>query len=319
MSRLGEVLELIYSSRRRFRTARAAGRTNDTAWRLWWAGDAYFRFEDEREGGGSVNVRAGPTWWALEADGEAHTNDGDPHLRLGMAPEFGLLHTRSLLASGVLEILREDRVAGRPAVVLRATPRMGAGHWRWWGFWESTEPIEVPIDVERGVALGGPYFQVDEIAFAEDFPREVFSRPYPEDLRRVHRGIERPKEMSLEEARQSVGFPVLLPSSLPLGSRLLRCLVDPGDPPEWVGLTWAIDPGHRFALHIRQGPAVAKEATRFRGQEIAREGARILVEEVGEKPVLSHQVFVERLGAWVEVDSDLPKDVVIDIGASVKE
>jgi hypothetical protein len=319
MTRLEDVLELIYSSRRKFRTARAAGRTYETPWRLWWAGDAYFRFESDAEGGGSVNVRAGSTWWVLEADGEAHTNDGDAHLRLGMAPEFGLLHTRSLLGSAVLEILREEQVAGRPAVILRATPRPEADHWRWWGFRDATELIEVRLDLERGVALGGFSSQVDEIAFDEDFPPQVFSRPYPEDFRRVHRGIERPQEMSLEEARRSVSFPVLLPTSLPHGSRLLRCLVDPGDPPEWVGLTWAIDPGHRFALHIRQGPAVAREATRLRGQEIVREDARILVEEVGVEPVRSHRVLVERLGAWVEVNSDLPRDVVIDIAASIKE
>lgn len=319
MPRLGDVLELIYSSRERFRSAQAVGRTNETVWRLWWAGDTYFRFEEDREGGVHINVRSGPMWWTLGADGEAHTNDGDPSVRLGMDPVFGLLHTRSLLASAVLEILRQDRVAGREAVILRATPRPEAGHWRWWGFWESTEPIEVPIDLERGVALGGPYFQVDEIRFEEEFPDDLFSRPYPEDLWRVHRSLERPKEMSLEEARQSVGFSVLLPASLPHGSRLLRCLVDPHDPPEWVGLTWAIDPGHRFALHVRQGPAVAREATQIRGQEITRKGVRIIVEEVGNEPVRSHRVLVERLGGWVEVASDLPKDDVIEIATSVKD
>lgn len=319
MPHLGDVLEIIHSSRGRFRSARAAGRTNDTTWRFWWAGDAYFRFESDGEGGGNVNVRAGPTWWTLDAGGEAYTNDGDPSVGLGMAPEFGLLHTRSLLASAVLEILSEDRVAGRQAVILRATPRLGADHWRWWGFWHSTEPIEVPIDLERGVALRGPYFKVDEVAFDEDFPRDVFSQPYPDDLRGVHRGLERPREMSLEEARQSVGFPVLLPASLPDGSRFLRCLVDAGDPPEWVGLIWAVDPGHRFVLQIRQGPAVAREAAGIRGPEIVREGARILVEELGAEPLQIHRVFVERLGTWVGVDSDLPRDVVIEIAASVKE
>jgi hypothetical protein len=317
MQRLGDVLKLIHSSRQRLRTARAAGRTNNTGWRLWWAGDDHFRFERDREGGGFINVRAGPLWWVLEANGEAHTNEGDPNLGLGMQPEVGLLHPRSLLASAVLEILREDRVAGRPAVFLRATPRPGDHHWRWWGLRGSPEPVEVPIDLERGVALGGFHFQVEEIAFDQEFPPEVFSRPYPEDLRRVHRGLERPREMSLEEVRGAVGFPILLPASLPQGARLLRCLVDPTDPPEWVGLSWAIDPGHRFALHIRQGPAVAREATRIRGRETVREGARLLVEEGGNEPFRSHRVLVERHGAWVEVDSDLPLDTIIGIALSV--
>lgn len=182
MRSLGHALDLIHSSRRRFRSARVGGRTDDTAWRLWWAGDAHFRLEYGREGEGSISVRAGPVWWMLDERGEAYTNDGDTGLRLGMRPELGLLHTRSLLASAVLEVVREDRVAGRPAVVLRATPRPGGHHWRWWGFWGSTEPIEVPIDLERGVALGGPHLWIEEIAFDQEFPPEVFSRPYPEDL-----------------------------------------------------------------------------------------------------------------------------------------
>lgn len=319
MQRLGDVLELIHSSPRRFRTARMTGRTNDTVWRLWWAGDAYFRFESDREGGGSINVRAGPVWWALDASGEAHTNDGNAELGLGMQPEFGLLHTRSLLACAVLEIVRDASVADRPAVILRALPRPEADHWRWWGFWGSPEPIEVPIDLERGVALGGPHFQVDEAVFDENFPPEVFSRPYPEDLRRVHRGLERPREMSLEEARGAVDFPVLLPASLPQGARLLRCLVDPTDPPRWVGLSWAIDPGHRFALHVRQGPALAEEARQFRGREIVRQETRILVEDLGDEHVRPHRALVARRGNWLEVDSDLPLDTVIEIAFSMPE
>src|SRR5206468_1340743 len=199
--------------------------------------------ERERQTGSSINVRAGPTWWVLAADGQAHTNDGDPNSRLGMQPEFGLLHTRSLLAAAVLEIVREDRVAGRRAVILRATPRPEAHHWRWWGFRASAEPLEVPIDLERGVALEGFHVQVDDISFDEEFAPELFSQPYPENLRRVHRNLERPRETSLEEARTIVDFPVVLPASLPKGARLLRCVVDPAVPPEWVGLSWALDPG----------------------------------------------------------------------------
>lgn len=319
MRRLGDVLELIHSSRRRFRTARVAGRTNDTAWRMWWAGDAYFRFERERDGGSYINVRAGAHWWSVDAAGEAHTNEGDPELGLGMEPEFGLLHTRSLLASALLEVLREDQVAGRPAVILRATPRPGADYWRWWGFWEPTDPIEVPIDLERGVALGGFRFRVKEIAFDEEFPGQVFSRPYPETVGRIHRTLERPQEVSFEDARRRVDFPLVLPTSLPPSARLVRCLVDSADPPEWLGLSWAIDPGYRSALHMRQGPGVEREASRIRGHEIVRQGARILVEELGDEPHRSHRVLLERRGAWVEVHSDLPLDTVIDIGLSVAD
>ena len=155
MDSLGEVLDLIHSSGRRFRTARVAGRTDDSAWRLWWAGNDRFRFERNRAGGGFVNVRAGPVWWALDSDGQAITNDGDPNHGLGLQPEFGLLHPRSLLAATILQLLRDEQVAGRPAAILRATPRRGARQWRWWGFGDSAEPTEIPIDLERGGASVG--------------------------------------------------------------------------------------------------------------------------------------------------------------------
>lgn len=321
MARLGEVLELIHSSPRRFRTARATGSSGGTAWRLWWAGDGHFRFESDREGG-YVGVRAGRVWWAL-AGGEANTNDGDPNSLLGMPPEIALLHTRSLLAAAVLEPLRETRVAGRAAVVVRAAPRPGAENWRWWGFWGATDPIEVPIDLERGVALAGPGFQVDTIAFDEAFPASAFARPGPEPLWRAHRGRDQPRELPLEEGRRAVPFPVLLPGWLPDGARLLRCLVDPADPPAWIGLSWAIDPGFQFTLHLRQGPAVAADAARAqrsdRAQTIVQEGVRLLVDESGAEHYRSWRVLLERRGAWVEVDSDLALPTLIRVARSLGE
>jgi hypothetical protein len=56
-------------SRRRFRTARIAGRTDGRSWRLWWAGDDHLRFESGRRDGEGVSVRAGPAWWTLEPSG----------------------------------------------------------------------------------------------------------------------------------------------------------------------------------------------------------------------------------------------------------
>jgi hypothetical protein len=317
MPSLGEVLELIHSSARRFRTARAVGRSGESVWRFWWAGNDRFRFERERDRGGFVNVRAGPVWWVLDSAGRALTNEGDPEVGLGLQPELGLLHTRSLLATAILEVVREERVASRPAVIVRATPRAGAEHWRWWGFWDETAAMEIPIDLERGVALGGFHFRVDEIAFDEEFAPEVFSRPY-DDSHPVEQGHRRPREVSLEEARQAAPFLVLVPRSLPDGARLTRCLADPTEPPGWVGLSWAIDPGHRYTLHLRQGPAVASEAELLRNEEIIGQGPRLMVEEPGSQRPL-RRLFVETHAGWCEIDSDLPTDTVVAIARSLED
>ena len=317
MSSLGEVLELIHSSTRRFRTATAVGRTGDSVWRFWWAGNDRFRFERKRDGGGFVNVRAGQVWWVLDADGQAITNEGEPDVGLGMQPELGLLHPRSLLATAILEVLREERVAGRHAVITRATPRPDVEHWRWWGFWNATGPMEIPIDLERGVALGGFNFEVDEISFDEEFAPEVFSRPY-DDAHPVEQGHRLPREMSLQEARQVAAFRIVVPRLLPDSARLLKCLLDPTEPPEWVGLSWAIDPGHRYTLHLRQGPAVAREAERFRGEEIIEQGLRLIVEEAESQRPL-RRLFAATQAGWFEIDSDLPIDTVVAIALSLEE
>ena len=256
-------------------------------------------------------------WWVLDSDGRAHTNEGDLEVGLGMQPEFGLLHTRSLLATAILEVLRDEQVAGRHAAIVRATPRRGADHWRWWGFWDATEAMEIPVDLERGVALGGLRFRVDEISFDEEFSPDVFSRPY-DDAHPVESDHRLPQEVSLEEARRAVPFEVAMPSMLPEGARLLKCFVDPADQPEWVGWSWAIDPGHRYTLHLRQGPAVTREVERFRGEEISVQGLWLAVEEAeSQRPV--RRLFTETHAGWCEIVSDLPLDTVVAIARSLEK
>lgn len=316
MSRLGDVLELIHSSVWRFDTASVVGRSGDSTWRFWWAGNDRFRFERKREGSGFVNVRDGANWWVLDSDGRASTNEGAADYGLSMQPEMGLLHPRSLLAAAILQVGRNEQVAGRPAVVMQATPRPDAGEWRWWGFWDATEPVEIAIDLERGVALSSFHFQVDAITFDEALGAEVFSRPY-DDNHPVEHGELHPLEMSLEQARRRAPFPVPVPEVLPEGARLLKCLVDPAEPTEWVGLVWAIDPGYRYRLNVRLGPAVARDAERFRGQEFIEHGLRLIVEQA--EPQDSHRLFAETRAGWCEIDSDLPMEAVVTIALSIEE
>jgi hypothetical protein len=178
--------------------------------------------------------------------------------------------------------------------------------------------MEIPIDLERGVALGGFRSEVDEIAFDEEFGPEVFSRPWAQDRHPVQHGLEIPREASLEEARQAAPFRVVLPEMLPEGARLLKCLVDPTEPSGWVGLSWAIDPGHRYTLRLRQGPAVSRAGERFRGEEIVEQGVRLLIDDAATQRHL-RTLFAETEVGWYEIDSDLPLDTVIAIARSLKE
>jgi hypothetical protein len=124
--------------------------------------------------------------------------------------------------------------------------------------------------------------------------------------------------MSLEEARRAANFPLFLPRLLPDGARLLRCVVEPMEPPRWVGLSWAIDPGHRYTLHLRQGPAVASEGERFGGEEIIERGRRLIV-EAPESRRRTRALFAEIHARWCEIESDLPFDTVVAIALSLEE
>lgn len=83
---LAEVLEAIYTSRRRFRTVRAGGLLSDRTWRMWWAGSEHIRTEEERDDGMCVIVQAGDRWWIREPRGKGHANEGDPNVRVGFGP-----------------------------------------------------------------------------------------------------------------------------------------------------------------------------------------------------------------------------------------
>jgi hypothetical protein len=62
MVELGDVLEVIHDSHRRFRTARLVGRSGQDRWQLWWAGDRRYRVEAQTPAGRSVTVADAPEW-----------------------------------------------------------------------------------------------------------------------------------------------------------------------------------------------------------------------------------------------------------------
>jgi hypothetical protein len=148
VTQLAVVLEAIHTSRRRFRTVRAAGVSRGRVWHMWWAGPKHIRTEEERDDGVHVIVQAGDRWWIREPNGKGHTNEGDPNVGVGFGPGPELLHPRPLLGSTVLEYLHEAEIAGRRAAILRARPYPRRGGVAWWG---SRRPFQVAIDLESGV------------------------------------------------------------------------------------------------------------------------------------------------------------------------
>lgn len=251
-------------------------------------------------------MRAGDHWWLREPDGTGHTNAGDPRAGVDMGSSLEMLHTRSLLGCAHLAMTGDEQVAGRRAAILHASPRADSEHFRWWGY---AQPFDVAVDLERGVALRGPYIAVTEISFDEAFDDRLFSPPFREDDAPVRSSLEHPKSCSLEEARRTVSFAVKMPRALPAGARLVRCLLDPGEPARWVGVSWTTAPGDHFYIHLRQGPAVEAETTRPVWRVIQRDGDEFKIEQ----PNGNVTVLAEREGSWFELSSNLPVASVIEI------
>jgi hypothetical protein len=312
MTDLAEVLEAIHTSRRRFRTVRAAGLVGGRSWRMWWAGPMRVRTEEGHEGV-HVIVQAGDQWWIREPGGKGHTNEGDPNVRVGFGPGPELLRPRPLLGSTFLQYVEEATIAGRRAAILRASPRPDGDFGRWWG---SGDPFDVAIDLKRGIALRAHGIEMTEVAFDEEIAASVFSSPLSPG-QPVESTARRPREVPWEQAVALVGFPARLPRSLPDGARPTRCLVSPDDPPGWIGHSWTFDPGGRYRLSIRQGPELAERAGGHGGRLVSRGGVEFHVEEYRGAGFRTENVAFELHGTWFEISSDLPLETILDIAVSI--
>ena len=120
------------------------------------------------------------------------------------------------MCSARLTLTGEGEVAGRQDFLLGANP--GRDDSRWWGLGET--PFDVAIDMDRGVVLRGPHFEVSSIEFDAALPDEAFCVPQPSPGATFVRPSEPPRRMALAEARSAAPFPIRLPSSLPGGARL---------------------------------------------------------------------------------------------------
>jgi hypothetical protein len=173
MVQIGEVLEAIHHSDATFNRLRAEGSSNRGGWRLWWAGPRRVRAEWAQDKGNSLIVVRDAHWWLVEPNGQGMTNGGD-ETGIGLGPGAEILHSRWLLSDVVLDVAREEMIAGRASAVLTATPRREVEHSRWWGF---PEPFEVGIDLKTGIVLRTPYIEVDHVSFDEEFASELFDEP----------------------------------------------------------------------------------------------------------------------------------------------
>jgi hypothetical protein len=246
MSELGDVLALLlgaheryssiratlkvrYSSSQRAQRLRQEHEAETDCWRqrpvmprsregllwLWMAPPDRVREEHEGElGGWRVGIRNGGSWWALDEDGVAYSNEDEPEVDTDIGERTKqLFDPRPLAAALKLSVVGGTEVAGRGAIRVRATVREAQPGRQNLELLLAGEEFELDVDAERGVLLrrlarsGGAESSLEEvveIAFDEDFPPQTFE-PVPGAP--AASAVES-REIPLNEAAALAGFPV---------------------------------------------------------------------------------------------------------------
>jgi hypothetical protein len=316
---LGEALEAIYRSRWSFQTLRAAGISRGGRHRLWVARPDRSRAEEDRGTGTTVIVRNQGRWWTWSPDhGGMFGNNEEVHL----GHEGALMHLLDptpLLGGARLEATGEADVLGRPAAIVRAVPRseervIEPG----WQF--GSGGIDLAVDLERGIALRAGDVNLIDVAFDQDVDPDLFVMEFPEGETPKESGMAPPRVIDLDEASAAVRFTVLVPGELPVGSRLVRCVV-PGDgPSDGLHMAYVIDPGALHSIEIWQGPSVAEEERTAwpDWRSLVRDGEELLVREHVGDAWYRAMVLLERNGTTAVVSSDLPLETVIGLARSLE-
>ncbi|MHB1243328.1 MAG: hypothetical protein ACYC1P_08025 [Gaiellaceae bacterium] len=364
MSELGDLLELVYGAGDRWRTARLTlrewqhtRRTREAierqsgggrmvmmhavggpgppepeevehVVRTWLDGE---RAREEREGPyafPSLGVRDGDRWWQYSEQYGASANEAEPGVQSGIGEAaLALLDPAHLLGALRLGPPSETEAAGRPALLVRATPREHDSPFGLHRLGVGAEAYELAFDRERGVLLrttslldGEPMSSTEvlELAFDEDFPPDlfVFELPEGETFRPLFPHAE---NVTLERAAELAPFTVLAPAEVPSDWQL-HVLYLPGEerPPQPPSVTLhyhSRDAGQQ--LNVAQTAAGAEDRHVWLAWEEA-DGVRVAgpAEPYGLEPGYAQ---VERDGTRATLSSaELPRERIAALARSLR-
>jgi outer membrane lipoprotein-sorting protein len=297
-------------------------KTTETLIRIWTAPQAKTRMERSGDGEPQTTVSDGEQVWTFAPSLGAYVNPAQ-----GMYHGFEHLADPSLLLGQlVLEPASATSVAGRDAILVRATSR-GREGLGFPGLAEGAERHELAVDTERGILLrvvsyfdGEEFtsYEVLDVAFDETFPDDtfVFSPPPGEEVRDIDSTFPMPEHVTIEEAARRAPFTTLLPRRLPEGATL-ELFYNPGSdrPPMPVSVTLAYrfeSAGHSLAIAQTGGPEPVGADEGW--ERLERDGQVMRIrDEYGQRLVV-----LERYGTHVMVTSDLDRDTLVEIAYSLE-
>lgn len=189
------------------------------------------RLREERlEGdlrGPSLGIVDGKRWWTYDAESGAYSNEDEPEVGSGIGDEWrSLLDPAGLIGACSFELLGRVSLAGREAILLRATPLEEVEPFAFYHLGLGGDAYELAVDAERGVLLRyvalleGREFdrlEVQEVAFDEELPAGTFTLTLPPGERVRPTGATPADTVTLEEAARRAPFLLWYPQDVAEG------------------------------------------------------------------------------------------------------
>ena len=367
MSELGDVLELLHSAAGRYATLRATIREwhhLERSQRVWerhfeamrarsgTAGIAFYGVSDESAPPPETMEAVIRFWNAANGKrrmernaglGDEHTVVSDGEHEWSYTPGLGaivnpadssshgfehLIDPSALLGQIDLEPVGRTSVAGRPAILVRATSRERA--WEWHGpvrLPEAADSNELAVDAERGILLrtvsyvdGEAFvaYEMLEVVFDEAFPDDtfVFTPPPGEEISDAESAFPEQAPVAIEEAATLAPFTVLLPRRLPEGAGLHVLYFEGLDrmqtSPSVNLVYWFEGAGH--SLSIAQ-TGESQELSSLPWENVERDDGTALrfCEQYGQRLLVC-----ERHGTHIMMTSDLDRETLVEIALSLE-
>jgi outer membrane lipoprotein-sorting protein len=285
-------------------------------WRLWLAKPDRIRTEFSVGEEFVTAVLVGDTWWSWSPSQGAMTNAGDPHHSHGTGPGHALVDPAPILPAVDIEIAGRSTFLGRGVLQVVATPSPldeNDEEWHDWhgathGLGGGADEYRLLVDEERGVLLraearlsGQPFrlLEIEEVAFDEDLPQELFTPPQGLGFDRV----EPTRSVPLAELPGAVPFVVLVPEHPPFGPPSVT--IEPPHPRHGISLQAHIHYGspmdgeedRQFWLIESAEPIPERDGVEWREEE-----GILLGDDRRMRPAL-RIARLERAGTHVEIQS----------------
>jgi hypothetical protein len=267
-------------------------------------------------------------WWKRDDQGHIETSAKGKRSSPGLSDaerHFGRILLRNCFVALDLEQIGIGQILGQECVRIRATPRLDGSLWPHW-LPHGADEYEFDADRNQGVLLSisarfkGETFEsstVSDVAFGESldpflfqYTPELGEQVRPPDPRVVH--------LTLEAAIDQMPFTVLIPTKLPdPDHRRMEIMYDApslkSPRPDLTIMYWCFDADTHLWLHESNSPD--PELQQYEWESVVCNGKGIRISDPGHDG--KRIVSLEQIGTHVTIWSDLKRDQLLDLAASL--